>query len=173
MAGVGYAPVAPGTFGSAVAVPIFVLLSPLSPSLFAVTVVGLFFLGVWASAGVEARFGRSDDGRIVIDEVVGQLLALAPLLLLPLCAADGAAGGLRFGAPGCGVARGEFWLAVVTGFVLFRVLDIWKPGAVRWAERRVPGGWGVMIDDVLAGLLAAAVLGGALAWLAPGGAALS
>ena len=163
VAGVGYAPVAPGTFGSAAALPIFVILSPLSPTVFAVTVVGLFFLGVWASDASEARFGRSDDGRIVIDEVVGQLLTLAPLLVLPVCA-----GGERFGAPGCGPTRSEFLVLAVTGFVLFRVLDVWKPGAIRWAERSIPGGWGVMIDDVLAGLLGAVVLGGALAWMGSG-----
>ncbi len=89
-------------------------------------------------------FGRADDGRIVIDEVVGQLLALAPLLALPL------------------VERTN-WRALVTGFVAFRVLDIWKPGPVRWAERRFSGGTGVMMDDVVAGALAALALAALLA----------
>lgn len=163
--GIGFAPLAPGTFGSAATLPIFVIFSPLSPMLFAVTVVGLFFLGSWASEGAEARFGRPDDGRIVIDEVVGQLLALAPLLLLPVCA-----GGQRLGAPECGPTRLEVLWPLVTGFVLFRVFDIWKPGAVRWAERSIPGGWGVMMDDVAAGVLAAVVLAGVLVAFGPGGA---
>jgi len=163
LAGVGFAPVAPGTFGSALALPIFVILSPLSPMLFGLTVTGLFFLGSWAADGAGARFGRTDDGRIVIDEVVGQLLALTPLLLLPVCA-----GGLLAGSPGCGPTRSEVFWPLVTGFVLFRLFDIWKPGAVRWAERSIPGGYGVMMDDVLAGLLAAAVLATALVWMGSG-----
>ncbi len=136
-AGVGYAPIAPGTFGSAAALPIFVLLSRLDFLLYSLTVVALAYLGVWASERAEAFFGRKDDGRIVIDEVVGQLIALAPLL-----AVGGAA------RPGL----------LVTGFVAFRVFDIWKPGPVRWAERRFEGGAGVVLDDVVAGALAAAAV---------------
>jgi len=119
----------------------------------------LLALGVWAADGAEAAFGRSDDGRIVIDEVVGQLLTLAPLLW-------GVAGAVP-------LARNPAWL--VTGFVTFRVLDIAKPGPIRWAERRFRGGLGVMMDDVVAGVVGAAVLGLLLAarpWLAaflPGG----
>ena len=86
-------------------------------------------------------FGCKDDGRIVIDEVVGQLLTLAPLLV-------------------AGAEHSLPWL--VTGFVAFRVFDIWKPGPVRWAERRFRGGVGVMMDDVVAGVLGAGVLGAAL-----------
>ncbi len=135
--GVGFAPLAPGTFGSALAVPIFVLLSPLATPLLALTWLALLGLGVWAADGAEAAFGREDDGRIVIDEVVGQLLTFAPLLALP------------------GPASGA---ALVTGFVVFRVLDVWKPGPVRWAERRFRGGMGVMMDDVVAGALGAGAL---------------
>jgi phosphatidylglycerophosphatase A len=104
--------------------------------------VALTCLGIWAADGAETAFGREDDGRIVIDEVVGQLLTLAPLLP-------------------AGAARSLPWL--VTGFVAFRVFDIWKPGPVRWAERRFRGGVGVMMDDVVAGALAAVVLAAALA----------
>ena len=139
-AGVGYAPVAPGTFGSAAALPVFVLLSHLDFLLYSLTVVALAFLGVWASERAEAIFEHKDDGRIVIDEVVGQLIALAPLL--------GVGGAAR---PGL----------LVTGFVAFRVFDVWKPGPVRWAERRFEGGVGVVLDDVIAGALAAAVVAAA------------
>ncbi|UCE88003.1 MAG: phosphatidylglycerophosphatase A [Deltaproteobacteria bacterium] len=135
--GVGYAPVAPGTFGSAAAIPIFVLLSRLDPLLYSLTVVALVFLGIWAADMTEGLFGRKDDGRIVIDEVVGQLIALAPLAL----------GGGPRGAT-----------ALVTGFVAFRLFDIWKPGPVAWAERHFRGGAGVVLDDVAAGLLAALVV---------------
>jgi phosphatidylglycerophosphatase A len=138
---VGFAPVAPGTCGAALALPIFVLFSPLAPGLLALSWTALLGLGAWAADAAEGVLGP-DDGRIVIDEVAGQLLALAPLLAV-------------------GAAREAGWL--VTGFVLFRVFDVWKPGPVRWAERRFGGGIGVMLDDVVAGLLAAAVLAGLLA----------
>lgn len=117
--------------------------------------VGMTALGIWASGASEVVFGRSDDGRIVIDEVVGQWIALTPLLALS-----------RSGAP--------FLLAVVTAFVAFRVFDIWKPGPVRWAERRFSAGVGVMADDCIAGVLAALVVGIALVsaiWLGVGGVA--
>ncbi len=79
--GAGYAPVAPGTFGSAVGVALYALLSVLSPLLFTLTVTTLLFIGIWAADGAERVFGKKDDGRIVIDEVVGQLIALTPLLV--------------------------------------------------------------------------------------------
>jgi phosphatidylglycerophosphatase A len=141
--GAGFAPFAPGTFGAALALPIFVLASPW-PALLALTWGALLALGIWAADQAEAAFGRADDGRIVIDEVVGQLLALAPLLALPASP--------RTNFP-----------ALVTGFVAFRLFDVWKPGPVRWAERRFSGGMGVMLDDVVAGALAAGVVAAGLA----------
>jgi phosphatidylglycerophosphatase A len=99
-------------------------------------------LGIWSAGRAQALWGRHDDGRIVIDEVAGQLLALA---FLPL--------------------RLE---VALTGFALFRLFDIWKPGPIRRAERW-PGGLGVVADDLVAGLLANA--GGQLLWRVvwPGG----
>jgi phosphatidylglycerophosphatase A len=146
-AGAGYAPVAPGTFGAALGVLVYLPLSGLGPALFLITVLGLLFLGIWAADEAERVFARKDDGRIVIDEVVGQLLTLAPLVAL----------GPRV------EMRSPHWL--VTGFVLFRVLDIWKPAPARWAERRFRGGAGVVLDDVIAGLLGAVGMGAA-AWVA-------
>jgi len=135
--GVGYAPIAPGTFGSAVGVALFVALSALHPLLFALTTATLLALGTWAADRAENFFGKKDDGRIVIDEVVGQLIALAPLLFFANL--GGATSLALLGA----------------GFLLFRLFDIWKPGPVAWAERRFAGGAGVMLDDVVAGALAA------------------
>lgn len=91
-------------------------------------------LGIWAADVAERAYGRKDDGRIVIDEVAGQLLTLLPLI---------PAG--RAWSPG--------WL--VTGFVAFRVLDVWKPGPVRWLQDNLRGGAGVVLDDVMAGAIGA------------------
>ena len=138
--GVGYAPIAPGTFGSALGVVLFVVLSALHPLLFALTTATLLALGTWAADRAELFFGKKDDGRIVIDEVVGQLLTLSPLLY--------------FANLG-----GTHLLALLgAGFLLFRLFDIWKPGPVGWAERRFAGGAGVMLDDVAAGAFAALAL---------------
>jgi phosphatidylglycerophosphatase A len=123
--------------------------------LYVVFVLAVTGLGVWASNAVESYFGRSDDGRIVIDEVAGQLITLLPIVplhglalgRLPLPAFL-AVGPLESGID-------VWWLLVVTGFVAFRWFDIRKPGAVKWAEERFEGGWGVMADDVVAGLLGA------------------
>lgn len=143
--GSGFAPVAPGSFGSALAVLIFVLFSPVGSGLFALSWLALLALGVWAADRAERIYGE-DDGRIVIDEVLGQLLTLAPLLWWGSVSA----------------------LGLVTGFVTFRVLDIWKPGPVAWAERHFEGGVGVVADDVVAGALGALVLAAPAAggWLA-------
>lgn len=147
--GAGYAPVAPGTVGSAVGVAVYLLLADLGAFLFGVTLLGLAFLGIWASDEAERAFGRKDDGRIVIDEVAGQLLTLAPLVAL---------------APPSAL-RSPPWL--FAGFLLFRLLDIWKPGPVAWAERSFAGGAGVMMDDVFAGILGGLMLSVAVLWAGP------
>ena len=86
----------------------------------------LFALGVWAAGEAEKFLGRTDPGQVVVDEVVGQMLTF---LLLPH-------------------ATWKWW---VGGFLLFRALDMVKPFPARQAER-IPGGWGIMLDDVVAGL---------------------
>jgi phosphatidylglycerophosphatase A len=142
-AGAGLSPVAPGTAGALVGVVLHAPLAALGPWLYLLALVGLLSLGVRAADVAERFYGVEDDGRIAIDEVVGQLLARAPLALP-------------------GVASS--WLPVVTGFVAFRVFDVWKPAPVRRAER-LRGGAGVMLDDVVAGALTAPAVAGA-AWLA-------
>ena len=136
-AGAGYAPVAPGTFGSAVGVLLFPLIGLFGSWLYLLAVLALLSSGVWAAEEAERIFERKDDGRIVIDEIVGQLLTYAPLVILE-------------------IPVGLLW--IVTGFVLFRGFDIWKPGPARWAEHSLAGGAGVMLDDVIAGLMGAGVL---------------
>jgi len=124
--------------------------------LYVVLVVVVTLAGIWSAGAVESWFGRPDDGRIVIDEVAGQLLALAPIVALhgiPL-------GHMRI--PGLDAWAGGgidlWWLLVVTGFVAFRWFDIRKPGPVKWAEQRFEHGAGVMADDLVAGLLDALVV---------------
>ncbi len=133
--GAGLSPFAPGTVGSLVAVVLFLGLGRLPLGLYLLTWLALLALAIWSSEVAGRSFGTTDDGRIVIDEVVGQLAALAPLV-----------GG-----------RASISL-LVTGFVAFRVFDVWKPGPVGRAERNLEGGLGVVMDDVLAGVLAGLVL---------------
>jgi len=137
-AGAGYSPFAPGTAGSAVGIVVVVGLSLLrwppirASAMLALVAMLLFAVGVWAAGRAEDYFGRTDPGQVVIDEVVGQILTF---LLLP--------------------QAGYLWLAA--GFLLFRIFDILKPFPARQAER-IPRGWGIMVDDVVAGLYAMAVL---------------
>lgn len=133
--GSGLSPVAPGTAGSAAALLPWLLLREQSLAIVLLVIVLAFALGVWASNIVIARLQISDPGAIVWDEFVGQWIALLPLLLWPAA-----------------------WWWIVIGFALFRLFDVWKPWPVSWADRTVKGGLGVMLDDVLAGMLAAAVL---------------
>jgi phosphatidylglycerophosphatase A len=132
--GVGLSPWAPGTFGTLLAIPLYLGLMVSGPAVYATAVVAFFLLGVVACGRCGAALGRADDPAIVWDEIVGFLIAL-------------------WGAP----------VSVVTvalGFVLFRFFDILKPWPIRAIDRRTSGGLGVMFDDVLAGLFVAAILHG-------------
>lgn len=131
--GAGLSPKAPGTAGSAVALIAWWFLLrgvPLSAYL-AVLVVG-FALGVWACEVSDRRLQMHDQGALVWDEVIGMWITL-------------------FAAP-------PQWWWMLAGFALFRLFDIWKPWPVSWADRRVHGGLGVMLDDVVAGVYALVVL---------------
>lgn len=130
--GAGLSPFAPGTVGSLVALLPWFWLRELPLAAYIGVVLAVFLLGVWGSQWLVARLGLEDPGCIVIDEFVGLWLALAF-------------------AP-----RGWIWLAA--GFLLFRLFDVLKPWPVSWADRRVGGGFGVMLDDALAGLMAGLVL---------------
>ncbi len=138
---VGRIPLAPGTFGSLAALPLAYLLHRFAGfPLFVVVTIIVFLLG-WAATRAETR-GRKDHdpGEIVIDEVVGQWIALWPL-----------SGGLWFMSVDPAVFPYPGWIG---GFLLFRVFDIFKPWPVSWADRQTTA-LGVMLDDVLAGLMAA------------------
>jgi phosphatidylglycerophosphatase A len=133
--GSGLSPLAPGTVGSAVALIPWFALRELAWPWYAMVLVIAFALGVWASNVMIARLRIADPGCIVWDEFVGQWIALAPLLFFA-----------------------HDWPWVLAGFALFRLFDVWKPWPVSWADRRIKGGVGVMLDDVVAGLYAAITL---------------
>jgi phosphatidylglycerophosphatase A len=141
--GAGLLPKAPGTAGSLVALlPWWFLLRGLAPGWYVLVLVAGFVLGVWACAVAGRRLGVDDHGALVWDEVIGMWIALiaAPGITWPGSSWQGAA------------------VSMAVGFALFRLFDIWKPWPVRVADRRVHGGFGVMLDDVLAGLYALIVL---------------
>lgn len=131
--GSGAAPWAPGTVGTAAAViPYLLWIQFLSPILFVSLLVVTFVIGVWLCEKTSEDLGVHDHSGIVWDEFVGYWLTM-------------------FLAP-------QGWEWALVGFVLFRFFDILKPWPVKWADRRVPGGFGIMIDDVLAGLYAWIIL---------------
>lgn len=141
---VGLLPKAPGTWGSLAALPFAVLIHALGgfPALFIATVL-VFFLGWWATE-VETRGAADHDpSEIVIDEVAGQWIALFPL-----------SGGLWMMNSSLAFLP---WPGLVFGFVFFRLFDIWKPWPVSWADKKSTP-LGVMLDDVLAGIMAAVVV---------------
>ena len=131
--GAGLSPKAPGTAGSLVALlPWWFLLRDLPLGAYVAVLIAGFVLGVWACGVCDRRLGMHDQGALVWDEVIGIWITL-------------------FAAP-------PQWWWMVIGFALFRLFDIWKPWPVSWADRRVRGGLGVMLDDVVAGVYALVVL---------------
>ena len=143
--GSGCAPVAPGTFGTVLGVPLFLALGWLDWPVYLLVTGLLFGAGCWI-CGESARLLKLHDAPgIVFDEIVGYLVAAAPLL--PVF-------GLAVAWP--------LWAQLLAAFVLFRVFDILKPWPIRWLDRRVHGGFGIMVDDLLAGVFAALPLWAAL-----------
>lgn len=136
----GHVPVAPGTAGSAVGVALWLLVRAAeAPGLEAVVIAVVLAAGVWSATVTERHYGREDPGVVVIDEVAGMLITC---FLLPL-----------------GI------MGIVAAFFAFRLFDIVKPYPAGVAER-LPRGWGIMADDVVAGLYAYATIR-LLIWLAP------
>lgn len=129
--GCGLSPVAPGTVGTLGALPLYVVLRRWGSPAVAVGAIVATLVGVWAASVVAREAKEKDPQRVVIDEVAGVLVPLA-------------------------VAR-PTWTSVGAAVVLFRIFDITKPPPARAAER-LPGGWGVVLDDVVAGAWALAVL---------------
>lgn len=142
--GSGLSPRAPGTAGTVAAIPLWLLLQWWSPSLplYLGLLLVLFAFGCWICGESARMLGVHDYGGIVFDEVVGLLITCIPLLP--------SLGWVKAG-------QGGWWL--LAAFVLFRLFDIWKPWPIRWFDAKVGGGFGIMLDDVLAAVYAAVLLG--------------
>jgi len=130
--GAGAIPVAPGTFGTLVAIPLYLILQPLPLLYYLLVVAVMAVFGIWLCGRTAADIGVHDHGGIVWDEIVGYLLTM--------------------------IAAPSGWLSVVLGFALFRLFDITKPWPIRLADRRLGGGFGIMFDDVLAAVYAGLLL---------------
>ncbi len=126
--GTGLSRYAPGTVGSLLGIPAFLLLPYHNIPVYLLWVIALFAFGVWCCSATTRYLDTHDHGGIVWDELVGMLIALIavpaslPYLLL--------------------------------GFLLFRLFDIWKPWPIGWVDKRVHGGFGIMLDDIIAGVMA-------------------
>jgi len=149
--GIGMIPIAPGTWGSLEGLGIGFLVAgalPLSPAggfvVSCIVGLGIGAAAVVVSGAVEALADAPDPGPIVIDEVAGQIVAFAPAsFFLPDLARGAIPGWVFFGAP----------------FLLFRLFDVWKPGPIRKLQE-LPGGWGIVADDLAAGVAAGAIVFG-------------
>lgn len=138
--GVGYLKPAPGTWGSAVALPWGWLLHVLGGlPLLVIAIIAAFLKGWWATSKMTSGSDDHDPSEIVIDEVVGQWIALLPLSIASWR---------------MGIDITVMWPGWIAAFALFRLFDIWKPSIVGWADRRGDA-LGVMLDDVFAGIFAA------------------
>jgi phosphatidylglycerophosphatase A len=130
--GCGLVPRAPGTMGTLGAIPFYLLVAREGRPGVGVAALIVIALGIWASSVVARDLGKKDPQVVVVDEVAGFLVTMLPM-------------------------REVSWLAVVLGFVVFRGLDIVKPWPIRRFEA-LPGGWGIVMDDVVAGAFGAAVM---------------
>ncbi|MGY3885905.1 phosphatidylglycerophosphatase A [Aeromonas aquatica] len=126
--GAGLSPKAPGTMGTLVAIPLYLLVSGLSTPWFVALLALGFVAGIWICQGATDAIGMPDHGAIVWDEVIG------------------------FGVTMIAAPAGWEW--VLAGFVLFRLFDVLKPWPISWFDRRIHGGLGIMLDDLIAGLFA-------------------
>jgi phosphatidylglycerophosphatase A len=138
--GAGLAPIAPGTFGTLVAVPVWLLMAGLSLPVYLVLTALLGLVGCWICGASARRLGVHDYGGIVFDEIVGFLVTAAPLL------------------PAVELYPINRYLGLAFAFGLFRLFDIWKPWPIGTLDQRVHGGVGIMLDDVVAGIYAALLL---------------
>lgn len=128
---VGLIPGAPGTYGTLVGVLLYLAVVGLPTYLYILFCITFTFFAVWIAANALPSFEAKDPRQIVIDEIAGFLVAM-------------------IGAP-------FSWLNIAIGFALFRLFDVAKPQPIRYFDRKVAGAWGVVLDDIFAGLFAAVV----------------
>jgi phosphatidylglycerophosphatase A len=126
--GTGFSPFASGTVGTLGAIPLYLALVRLSLPLYLITTLAFTLFACWVSGHAEVVFNEKDSGKIVIDEVAGYLVTM---IAVPLS-----------------------WQAVTAGFFLFRLFDIVKPQPARWFDRCLKNGYGVVLDDIAAGVYA-------------------
>jgi phosphatidylglycerophosphatase A len=145
--GLGLLPVAPGTWGSLPSAVVFGFLAQFKADALTIVTVLTALIGLGSfvcikfSPAVAAMTGKKDPGEIVADEMAGQAVTF---LAFPF-------------ASMAGCSAGQAWLVAAGGFILFRIFDITKPWPIKSIEK-LPGGWGILLDDLLAGVYAAAVL---------------
>lgn len=130
--GSGLAPIAPGTFGTLAAIPLYFLLQPLSLPVYLLITLIISIVGIWICGKSSELLGVHDHSGIVWDEFAGYFVTM--------------------------IAAPAGWLWVFIGFALFRLFDIWKPWPISVLDKQVHGGLGIMVDDILAGVFAAAGL---------------
>lgn len=130
--GSGLAPKAPGTFGTLAAVPLFLMISGLTPFIYALLVLVVCISGIYICGKAARDVGVHDHGAIVWDEFAGFFITM---FMIPVT-----------------------WQSVLVGFILFRIFDIAKPWPISIADKKLTGGFGIMFDDVLAGLFALVIM---------------
>ncbi len=130
--GSGLAPKAPGTFGTLAAIPLFLLLAMLPPSLYLIAVILMSIAGIYICGKAAEDVGVHDHPAIVWDEFVGFFITM---FMVPVS-----------------------WQSVLVGFLLFRLFDILKPWPISFIDKKMTGGLGIMFDDVLAGVFALVIM---------------
>ncbi len=132
--GSGTSPIMPGTCGTLIAIPFYLVLAKLPLTVYVALVVFAFIIGIYLCGRTSRALGVHDHPGIVWDEVVGFWVAMTALPVT--------------------------WYGLIWGFILFRVFDIWKPWPIGWIDRRVSSGLGIMTDDLIAGIYAWTLLQG-------------
>ena len=126
--GSGLAPIAPGTFGTLAAIPLYLLMQGLSLPAYLLVVLLVTLAGIWICDKASKSLGVHDHPGIVWDEFAGYFVTM--------------------------IAAPSGWLWIVAGFLLFRLFDIWKPWPISMLDKHVQGGFGIMVDDIVAGIFA-------------------
>jgi phosphatidylglycerophosphatase A len=130
--GAGTLPLVPGTWGTLIAIPLYLLVANTSLILYSIITLIMIAAGIWICDVAEKASGVRDHSGIVWDEIAGFFVTM-------------------LAAP-----KGITWIAI--GFILFRIFDIWKPQPIRWVDKHVNGGLGIMVDDIIAAIYAWIVL---------------